>query len=445
MAGTLTHTLYNVIDRIFIGQGVSALALSGLALTFPFVSIMSAFSMLVSIGAASVASIFLGSKDRSLRLILPNTLFLSFLAYVLVTVVCMVSLNKILTLFGGTPNTLPYAREYLTIIIPGHIFTSLSYTLSNLIRSSGHPFRAMNVLILGFGLNILLDPLFIFILGMGIRGAAIGTVVSMAISTLWGLLFFWKQTRVRLFRGLEISNECDLSFNNSTFRFDYSLIGKMLSIGFSPFLLQFCNSLVLVVMNSSLLAYGGDLALAAYGIITSFTAIVTTAVTGFSHGLQPIIGYNHGAGLHDRVLTTLHKGILYASLITVAGWLIAMLIPVPIARCFVSDNTVLIGMAANGLRCSCLMLGLMGFHIVVTLYYQSIGRADISVILTFSRQVLFLISFILLLPQLLNPVTSYLNAIWLAQPASTICSVVMAALILRKTYIIRYSDDKITT
>lgn len=417
---------------MFIGQGVSAFALSGLALTFPFVSIMSAFSMLVSVGAATVASLFLGSKDRSLSLVLPNTLFLTFIAYSLVTVVCMVFLDPILTLFGGTSNTLPYAREYLTIIIPGHIFTSLSYTLSNLVRSSGHPFRAMNILLIGFGLNILLDPLFIFVFRMGIRGAAWATVISMAISTVWGFSFFWRQDGAgAVFTG-HSGHRCLKS------KIDLTLIGRMLSIGFSPFLLQFCNSLVLVVMNRSLLTYGGDLALAAFGIITSFTAIVTTAITGFSHGLQPIFGYNHGAGRHDRVLQVLRKGILYATAISLAGWLTAMVFPIPIARCFVSDNPLLTGMAANGLRCYSLMLGLVGFHIVVTMFYQSIDRPDIAVLLTFSRQVLFLIPFIILLPVLLNPTTSYLNAIWLAQPASTLCSALLAALILRKTYIIRY-------
>lgn len=421
LIGTLTNTLYNVIDRIFIGQGVSAFALSGLALTFPFVNIMSAFSMLVSIGAASLASLFLGSKDCNIKFVLTNTLFLTFATYSIVTIVCMVFLDPILTAFGGTHNTLPYAREYLTVIIPGHIFTSLSFTLSNLIRASGHPFRAMSILVLGFGLNIFLDPLFIFVFDMGIRGAAIGTVISMAVSTLCGLMFFFNK-------------KTELSFFKATFRINGKMILKMLSIGFSPFLLQFCNSLVLVVMNDSLLAYGGDLSLAAFGIITSFTSIVSTAITGFAHGLQPIFGFNHGAGQHYRVFEVLKKGILYTSIISMIGWLIAMLCPIAVAKCFVSDNPILIGMAANGLRCYSLMMGLVGFNIVVTLFYQSIGRPDLSVILTFARQVLFLIPFILLLPHLLNIWTSNLNALWLSQPASTLCSAILGFMILQKSY-----------
>ena len=417
MIGTLANTLYVIIDRIFIGQGVGAFALSGLALTFPIINILTAFSMLVSFGAASVTSLFLGSNDRRISLILPNTLFLSLLTYAIIASVCLIFLDPILTSFGGSPQTIPYAKSYLQIIIPGHLLTSLSFSLSNIIRAAGNPSKSMRILLFGAILNIFLDALFIFVFHLGICGAAYATVISMLVSTVWALTFFFNNTN-------------PLSFSNSHYRLDFQLMIRILSIGLAPFLLQLCNSLVNVVMNTSLQLYGGDLAIGAFGIITSYISLIATIVVGLAQGLQPIFGFNHGAGLRDRVNQTLRLGIIIATIITLIGWLFAMLMPMQIARCFNSTDEILIRTTANGLRFYCLMLGLTGFHIVVTNYYQSIGRPHLSIILTFARQVLFLIPFMLALPSLLPPFLTPLNSLWLAQPASTICSTLLALFFL---------------
>lgn len=421
LLGTLANTLYNIVDRIFIGQGIGSMAISGLALTFPIMNILSAFGMLVGMGAAAEASIRLGKEERTVRRVLPNMIYLATFNYLMVSIVCYTNLEWILQRFGGTEATIPYASEYLRIIIPGHILTSLSYGLANITRASGKPNRAMVTLVAGAVINTLLDPLFIFVLDLGIKGAAWATLLAMGISAAWAAAML-------------IKDNGDISFRNADWMPDLELTGKILSIGMAPFLLQICNSLVNVEMNTSLQRYGGDLAIGAFGIITSYTVLITMTIVGLAHGLQPIIGYNFGAGQHDRVWKTLRKGIVAATVISLVGWAVAMILPGTIARCFNRSNSILIGLTANGLRFYCIMLGLVGFHIIVTNFYQSIGRAQVSVILTMLRQVVFLIPFILIFPRMTTTLTP-LNALWLAQPAATLLAVAACAIWLRCDYL----------
>lgn len=419
LVGTLANILYNIVDRIFIGQGVGALALSGLGLTFPIMNILSAFSMLVGIGAAAVTSIKMGKDDVSVRRILPNTLMLITLCYVITTATTLLFLKPILFAFGGSEATIPYAEEYLRIVIPGHIFISLSWGISNIIRAVGKPNLAMGIMVFGSVLNIILDPIFIFVLSMGIRGAAIATVISMALSAFGAMLFFYKADN-------------PVSFTKSEYKLDADITAKILSIGMSPFLLQLCNSMVNIMMNTSLKRYGGDLAIGAFGIITSYTTLITMTVVGLANGLQPILGYNYGASQIERVHETLRKGIFAGSIVCIIGWLGALLIPKTIALCFNSNNDVLVGLTANGLRLYCIMLGFVGFHVIVTNYYQSIGKARLSILLTLARQVVFLIPCIILLPLLHPTEMSELNMLWLAQPVATLLSCILAAIVLKK-------------
>lgn len=420
LLGTLANTLYKIIDWIFIGQSIGPLAISGLALTFPIMNILSAFGMLVGIGTASEASIRLGRADGSARKALPNMIYLAVFNYLLVTIVCYTNLEWILQKFGGTDATIPYASEYLRIIIPGHILTSLSYGLANLTRASGKPNLAMMTLVAGAAINILLDPLFIFVFGMGIKGAAIATLLSMGISSAWAAAIL-------------IRSKDETSFSKAIWTPDFEILGRIISIGMAPFLLQICNSLVNIEMNTSLQRYGGDLAIGAFGIITSYTALITMTIVGLANGLQPIIGYNYGAGQHGRVWETLRKGILAATVISLIGWAVAMLIPGAVARCFSSDDSIFIGLTANGLRFYCVMLGLVGFHIIVTNFYQSIGKAQTSVILTLLRQVVFLIPFILVFPRTTGSLTP-LNALWLTRPAATLLAAAACAIWLWRDY-----------
>lgn len=416
LIGTLANTLYNIVDRIFIGQGVGAFALSGLALTFPIMNILTAFGMLVGTGAAALCSLMMGRRDPRLRRILPNAVLLAIVCYGIVTTVCMVFLEPILRLFGGSEVTIPYAVAYLRIIIPGHIFTSLSFALANIIRASGRPHLQMFILLFGALMNTLLDPLFIFVFRLGIQGAAYATLISMAAATVWGVVFFMR-------RGPEVS------FMTAEYKLDPGLMLKILSVGLAPFILQISNSIVNMMMNRSLAIYGGDLSIGAFGIVSSFTTLTATTVVGLANGLQPIFGYNFGAGRADRVRTTLIKGIAIASCITVGCWAVAMLAPEWIAYAFNSSNPELHRITVNAIRYFCSMMGIVGFHIVVTNFYQSIGRAEISVMLSLTRQVIFLLPCILLLPKWLTGMEP-INALWLAQPVSTGLACIVAAVVL---------------
>ena len=412
LIGTLATALYNVVDRIYIGQGVGAMAISGMALTFPLMNILGAFGMLVGQGAAARVSLYLGNNNiRGANVVMSNAVILTIIIYIIVSSLCLAFLDPILVAFGGSEFTIPYAREYMQIIIPGHIFTSLGYALTNIMRASGHPRFAMYTLLVGAVLNIIIDPIFIFGLNLGIKGAAYATVISMFVSMMWVLRFYFRKDQT-------------LHFSKDTFHINGHAIGAILSIGLSPFLLNVSTSLVNLLMNHTLLQYGGDLAIGAFGIITSFTTIVVMSIIGLSQGMQPIIGYNYGAELYDRVRDTLKKCIIVATIITAAGWLTGLIAPTYIARAFTS-NTHLIDITSHGLRIYICTFFVVGFHIVTTNYFQSIGKAWISIILSLSRQILLLIPFILLFPPFFG-----LQGAWMAQPTSNIISAVIAAIIL---------------
>ncbi len=426
LIGTLAGVLYNIIDRIYIGQGVGALAISGLALTFPIMNLLGAFGMLVGHGAAARVSLLLGNgKKEEANTILPNTFALSLFFYLIVSSLTFIFLEPILYAFGASEQTLPYASEYLKIIIPGHIFTSLSYAYTNIMRASGHPMIAMNTLILGALLNILLDPIFIFWFNLGIKGAAYATVLSMLISCLWIMHYFFRKDNTLSFR--------KLTFNISQFSrqrlkdLRFSILNSqfsILSIGLSSFLLHTATSLVNVLMNHTLQNHGGDLAIGAFGIITSFTSLIVMSIVGMAQGMQPIIGYNYGAGLYDRVKTTLKYCISIATIITTLGCIIALIFPHYIARLFTID-TNLVNITASGLSIYASTFFVVGFHIITTNYFQSIGRAGVSIFLSLSRQILLLIPFILLFPPIWG-----LTGAWMAQPVSNIISAAIAIVIL---------------
>lgn len=414
LVGTLTNALYNIIDRIYIGQGVGALAISSLALTFPIMNLLGAFGMLVGHGAAARVSLLLGNGNtREANAILPNTLFLSLFFYLIVSSLTFIFLEPILYAFGASEQTLPYASEYLKIIIPGHIFTSLSYAYTNIMRASGHPLRAMNTLILGAVLNVLLDPLFIFTFNLGIRGAAYATVVSMFVSCVWIMHFYFRKDNTLTFKTQNTNSSLNLK-----------LMSSILSIGLSSFLLHTATSLVNVLMNHTLQRYGGDLAIGAFGIMTSFTSLIVMAIVGMAQGMQPIVGYNYGAGLYNRVKTTLKYCISIATIITTLGCIASLIFPNIITRMFTTD-TELINITASGLSIYASSFFVVGFHVITTNYFQSIGRAGVSIFLSLSRQILLLIPFIFIFPPIWQ-----LKGAWLAQPVSNIIAALIAAIIL---------------
>lgn len=414
IVGTLVNALYNVVDRIFIGQGVGAYAISGLALTFPIMMILGAFGMLVGQGAATHISIALGKKENeTANKILGNAFVLTLIVSGSVISLMYLFLNEILIAFGGTAAIIPYAKEYLKIILPWHIVTTFSFSFTNIMRASGFPIKAMLILLTGALLNVVLDPIFIFDfgLGLGIKGAAIATVISKSVSSVWVFLHFFNKRHL-------------VHFQKDYFRINRSIALPIVAIGFAPFCVQVGTSLVNVLMNHTLSRYGGELAIGAFGIITTFSTLIIMAIVGMTNGVQPIIGYNYGAKKYDRVLKTLKYACVVAISLTLIGSLCAQLFAKQIATLFTSDLQ-LINLTERGMRLAMMMFFVVGFQLVVTNFFQSIGQVKMVIFLSVSRQILFLMPFLLLLPKFFG-----LDGAWTAHWVADLLSALVAGVVL---------------
>lgn len=412
IVGTLVNALYNVVDRIFIGQGVGPMAISGMALTFPIMMILGAFGMLIGQGAATRISIALGRKDiETAQKILGNALMMTLIVSGCVILFTYIFLDEFLVFFGGTEAIIPYAKEYMEIILIGHIFTTFSFGFNNIMRASGYPVKAMFTMLIGALLNVVLDPIFIFVLDWGIQGAAVSTVVSMLVSSTWVFLHF-------------VNSKHMVHFRKGSFRLDKMVVGSIVAIGFSPFCVQIGTSLVNVLMNHILKDYGGELAIGAFGIITTFSTLIIMAIVGLTNGMQPIIGYNMGAKKTERVVKTLKYVCWTATGLTAIGWLCAQLFPEYIASAFTSDVR-LQNITVNGMRLTLMMFFVVGFQLVVTHFSQSIGKAKMAIFLSITRQILFLVPFLLILPSVMD-----LDGAWLSYAAADLLSALVAAIAL---------------
>ncbi len=398
--GTVVMSLYNIVDRIFIGQGVGPLAISGLALTFPFMNILLAFGMLVGGGSASRISITLGQNDKEkAEKILGNAVTMTFLISGTAIILSLLFMDDLLRLFGGTDNTIKFAHDYMIIIIPGGIFTALYFGLNNILRASGHPQSAMYNILLGAIINLVLDPIFIFGFGWGIQGAAIATVISYFIGTLSVLSYFTiKKTQLKL----HVRN----------FRLQKEIVESILSIGMSPFSMQIGTSIVVILINNTLLRYGGDLAIGAYGIVNSVNMLVVMFIIGLNQGTQPIIGYNFGAGNFKRMFSTLRLGAILATCFTTFGFIVGTFFSHQVVTLFTSDIE-LREISSLALRISVLMFPVVGILIVISNFFQSIGKAKISIFLSLTRQFLFFVPGLYILPVFWN-----LNGAWAVMPFS---------------------------
>ncbi len=387
IVGTMVNATYNIVDRIFIGQGVGALAISGLAITFPVMNLTAAIGMLVGAGASSRISINLGKKDpERAEKILGNSFLLTIVLNLVFMTLLMIFLEPILTTFGASEETLPYARDYLQVILPGNIFMTMTFSFNSMMRASGYPKKAMYTMLIGAGLNIILDPIFIFVFDMGIAGVAWASVISMFIGMIFVMHHFTrKSTSLRLRR--------------KNIRFQKDILIAIVSIGLSPFLMQVTASAVAVLMNTSLKTHGGDLAIGAFGILNSLFMLIVMFVIGLNQGLQPIIGYNYGAEIYDRVKAAFYYGIKIATLVTTLGFFFGMFFPRTFALAFTSD-VELLDLAENALRISIVAFPLVGLQVVISGYFQSIGQATKSIAMSLSRQVFFLIPSIIFLPRL---------------------------------------------
>ncbi len=398
--GTVVMSLYNIVDRIFIGQGVGALAISGLALTMPFSIVLMAFGMLIGAGSASRISITLGenNKDKAEK-ILGNAITLTFIMSGTAILLSMIFMDDILRLFGGTDNTLQYAREYMMIIIPGGIFTALYFGMNNILRASGHPKKAMQNIMLGAIINTVLDPIFIFVFDWGIQGAAWATVISYLIGTIHvGRQFFGKNSTLR--------------FHWNNLKPQKDIILSIVSIGMSPFSMQIGTSMVVIFINSTLLNYGGDLAIGAYGIINSINMLIVMFIVGLNQGTQPIVGFNYGAGNYSRMFTTIKKAVIVATCFSVFGFILGIIFPRMAVSLFTNDINM-IDISANAMRISVIMFPVIGIQIVISNFFQSIGKAKISIFLSLTRQFIFFIPALFILPPLFK-----LNGAWASMPVS---------------------------
>lgn len=406
--GTMVNALYNIVDRIFIGQGVGALAISGLTLTFPILLFLQAFGMLIGAGAATRVSIHLGRKANDLaENVLGNAFTLTIILSVLTIIPSLIFMKDLLTWFGGSEQTIPYAEDYLYIAIPGNVLATLSFSFNAVMRASGYPKKAMATMMIGAVLNVILDPIFIFWFDMGIQGAAIATVISMAVSAAFVMRHF-------------ISKESIVRFHKRYFTLKPHIVWNIVTIGISPFTMQLAASMVTVIMNNSLKKYGGDLAIGANGIITSVAMLLVMLIIGIAQGMQPIVGFNYGAGHHKRIRETLRLVIMTSTCITSTGFLCCMLFPDMIVRGFTNDSE-LVNITANGLQRTMLAFLVVGSQISISQFFQSIGVAWKAMFLSLSRQVLFLIPMLLLLPPFYG-----LNGVWMANPLSDIIAALAA-------------------
>lgn len=412
IVGTVVMALYNIVDRIFIGQVVGEYAISGLALTFPFMNVLTAFGMLIGAGAASRISIMLGADDKErAEKILANAFVLTFIVSGIAIVLSYIFMSDLLRIFGGTDNTIGYAEDYMRIIIPGSIFSALNYAFNNIMRASGYPMKAMITMIICALVNVALDALFILVFDMGIKGAALATNLSFVVGTIWVLSHFMR-------------TQTNIKFKRFAFKLDGKIIKSILSIGMSPFSMQVATSLVVVLINIQLITYGGDLSIGAYSIIHSVTTLIIMTIVGLNQGIQPIVGYNYGAGLYDRMFQVLRTAIIVATVISTIGFLLGTFIPEYLARAF-TPHAELISIASNGLRITVMAFPIIGFQIVTSNFFQSIGKAGISVFLSLTRQFIFLIPCLLILPQYWG-----MNGVWGAQPISDGLATISAALTL---------------
>lgn len=410
--GMTVVSLYSVIDRIFIGNGVGPYAISGLALTMPMMTLMMAFGAMIGAGASSMISIRMGQKRmEDATNILGNTLILNFIIGFLMMVLGLIYLDPILVAFGASDKTLPYARDFMQILLLSSLFSSNFYGLNSVMRSTGYPKKAMYSSMLSVGVNLCLAPLFIFVFHWGIRGAALATALAQLTGFIWVFGHFMNKSHY-------------VHFQKGYFKLKKRIIRDILSIGMSPFLMNVGASLVAMIINISLAKYGGggersDMAIGAFGIVNSVAILFIMIALGLTMGMQPIVGYNYGARQNDRALKAYKLTAIAATFVTTAGFAIAMFIPRQLASLFTSDPG-LIEQSVVALRTVLLVFPFVGFQIVTTSFFQSIGKAYLAIILSLSRQLLFLIPFVLIFPHFWG-----LNGIWLASPAGDLLAVVI--------------------
>ena len=420
-------SLYNMIDSIFIGHGVGPLAIAGLAVTFPLMNLSAAFGTLVGVGASTILSVLLGQKNYDVaNKVLGNVVTLNIIIGLVFMSVALTFLDPILYFFGASEKTIVYAREYMQVILLGNVITHLYLGLNNQLRASGNPRMAMNLTIMTVILNVIFAPLFIFVFEMGIRGAALATVIAQFVALVVILRYFSNQGRL-------------LHFQKRNLRLDRRIAKDSLSIGLAPFLMNSAACLVTLFINQQLKSYSGDLAIGAYGIVNRISFLFIMINMGLNQGMQPIAGYNYGARKYSRVKEVYKKTVKYATLVAMAGFVVSIAFPHAAVSVFTSDAE-LIELAAKGLVLINLMLPLVGFQMVTSNLFQCLGMINKSIILSMSRQLLFLLPLLYIMPMFLDA-----KGIWLSFPISdflaSMVTFIMLMGLLRKLRKLNDGDD----
>lgn len=414
-----SSSLYNIIDSIFIGHGVGPMAIAGLALTMPLMNLASAFGAMVGIGAAAIISIRLGQGNRrAAEQTLGNVVLLNLIIGTIFTILSLTFLDEILYFFGASDNTISYSRDFMQIILAGTVVTHLFLGLNEVLRASGYPQKAMMTILIAVGINIMLNPLFIFGFGWGIRGSAIATVIAQVVALSVSLIHFSSQ-------------ESFLHFKRDIFHLHKRIVSGIVSIGLAPFLLNLCASVVVIFVNKALKLCGGeagDIYIGAYGIMNRVVLLFVMIVAGLNQGMQPIIGYNYGAKQYTRVVKTLKMTILCAVCVTTTGFLIGHIFPRQVAMLFVSgggDADQIIDAAAFGLRAVLVVFPIVGFQIVTSSFFQYIGKPRKAILLSMTRQMIFLVPLLILLPPRFGII-----GVWSAMPIADTMAALLAGVLL---------------
>ena len=411
-------SLYNMVDSIYIGHipGVGSAAISGLAVTFPLMNLSIAMGTLVGVGAMTLISVLLGQRNyQAAQKVLSNVLTLNVFIGIIFTAVTLPFLNPILRFFGASDTTLPFARDYMMIILAGNVFTHLYHGFNGLIRSSGHPKVAMGLTLFTVFSNAILDPIFIFVLGMGIRGAALATILCQLVALVYTLRFLSDKRRL-------------LHFTRPLFQLDWRIAKQSLAIGVGPFLMNVAACLVALFINQQLGKYGGDMAIGSYGILNRLTMLFVMVNMGFCQGLQPIAGYNYGARQYTRVREIFVLTAKWAVLVTTLCFLMSELIPRQAVSLFTNDPQ-LIDLASRGLRIMNCGFALVGFGMVPGNFFQCLGMVRKSIFLSLSRQLLFLLPLIYTLPLWLQE-----RGVWISFPISDTMNVIISAILIVRLF-----------
>lgn len=413
VVGTVVSAIYNIIDSIVIGHAIDdPNVVSGIAVTFPVMNLVTALGMLIGAGAATRVSIVMGQNDKRIaEIILGNCVQLTLIIGFLYAVTFAIFMDPILRMFGASPNSLPYAREFMLWVLPGCVLQNLTFSYNNVMRASGYPAKAMYTNMIGAILNMILAPLFLFGFHWGIRGAAIATDISMTVTAIWVMSHFFNKNNT-------------LHFVKGTYKFNWPVIRGVLYIGMAPFLINIAGSVINAIVNNSLLKYGGDNAIAAVVVFNRYVTIFVFIIIGVCQGMQPIVGYNYGSGRYHRLFRTFTLAAITGVIVSTTGSLVGAFNPRAIALMFMQDEAQ-IQCAINCLKITTLTFWMVGFQIVTTNFFQALGMAAKSIFLSLTRQIIFMIPLLFILPNLWG-----LDGVWSSFPISDFLSTVVAAFML---------------